>query len=52
MATKKTLNNYRVTVKEYVKGKKPKTWIISAKNLTEAKKIAQKRITIKREEKK
>ncbi len=42
------LNKYRVTVKEYVKGRKPKTWVISAKNLTDAKKIANYRVTIKR----
>jgi len=48
MPTKKMLNQYRVTVKEYAKGKKPKTWVISARNITDAKKIAQKRIIIKK----
>ena len=42
------LNLYRVTIKEYVKGKKPKTWIISARNIKDAEKIARKRIKIKR----
>ena len=45
---KKPLNRYRVTVKEYVKGRKPKTWVVSAKNIEEARKIAQKRVTVKR----
>ena len=44
----KMLNQYRVTIKEYVKGKKPKTFVVSAKNMKEAEKIVKKRIKIKR----
>lgn len=45
-------NQYLVTVKEYAVGKTPKTWAVQAFNIKEARKIALKRIQIKKMKKK
>lgn len=42
----KMLNKYRFCVKEYVRGSKPKCFVISAGNITEAWKIVRKRIKV------
>jgi len=44
----KTLNQYRFCIKEYVRGRKPKCFVIQAPNKPEAWNIAKKRITVKK----
>ena len=44
MVTK--LNQYKFCVKEYARGRKPKCFVISARNITDAWNIARKRIKV------
>ncbi len=40
------LNRYRFCVKEHVRGRRPKCFVIGARNITDAWKIARKRIEV------
>uniref|UniRef100_A0A6M3M808 Uncharacterized protein n=1 Tax=viral metagenome TaxID=1070528 RepID=A0A6M3M808_9ZZZZ len=44
----KMLNQYRFCIKEYVRDRKPKCFVIQAPNKPEAWNIAKKRITVKK----